>query len=480
MEEKRIISLKGIIGYASALYFVGLFSSFISFGVTLMLIKVITKEALGKLGFFVAFYTLGNSILSFGMERTIVKYVGEGRIHKAKIIKIIFLLTGIISIFTILGGIMIYSFNKLWAFSLLMITPCLFCSFSVSIFRGEFARNKEIKFNLVCSLLNSGITLILLLFFKNELAPILGQIFSYYICAIFLLFYLLSKVKGDDRCSINTSDWSWIKEMAKFSFPLWIAILCATANRTADKFILQGFLGFSLLGEYYLSQQFFQFIDKPIANLSQALLGGLSISGIKSLSTYQRLISFNLVLFPSVALLTTGILPVLLKILNKDFPCVAPIFALLSVCFVAKSIEVVNTVSTIVKNYPQANQNTHLITFLINIPTLLILVSCFGIYGAGFGVITFWFLYIFIHMHFMKKILPEYVSLGLRMCIKALLFYLLALSLIFKIGGIAIIPLGIAVYLFGSHWIGIWSYLELKAMMEELFKRKSLTKAEQI
>jgi len=178
---------------------------------------------------------------------------------------------------------------------------------------------------------------------------------------------------------------------------------------------------------------------------------------------YRRIISINLAFIPCVALGVVALAEPLTHILfTAEYTLVPTIVAILSVAFVAKSTEFLNTALTIAQDYPQANRNAKIWTTLLYIPTAFLLVKTYGVVGAAWGYVLSWASYALIHMVFMSRRLPNHSACTLRLTLAALVLYGITL------GTMQIASLGLFSVLFAPVYLGVGHLLRLWDLSDAL------------
>lgn len=381
--------------YGGLLYGVNLLTSFVTFMVTILLARAITKEELGMYGLFQAYFVLAGAITSFGLSQSIVKFVAERSVDVREIHTLVGAVVGVMAVvLTLAGAALLHFGHDVLGLAVMTLPAYHLFDFALSYARAHLWKRAESAIILGSSLGTSVFIVALLPVFPDHRAPIYGQMLSAYTTAGVLLAVFLFVRRGEAR--FMPIHGGWLKDFALVAYPIFITAILYTVSGVADRFIVEQHLGLLVLGEYFLAMTLFNILDKPVALLSRVLLSHLCGPGaqldpqrhIESVRTVMRL---NVVLLPVFSLLVVGILPVVLVyFFNKDYSNTFDILAIVSVIMAVKAFEVVNSMLAIAKNNAKTNVHSQFLSLLIYLPMALVFVRFFGIAGVAVAIVVRW------------------------------------------------------------------------------------------
>lgn len=398
------MKLKDVYRYTGTLYAVNLLASGLTFLVMIWLSRQISKEALGAYGLFQAYFMLGAYVTGLGVNQTTVKYIAERKIPLTEIHSLLAtVLTAMVAAF-VGGGLLLIHFGyELAGLAAIMLPAYHLFDFSLSYARGHLWKRAESGILLASSLGTSAFTLLLVPIFPDYHGPIFGQIVSSYCVALTLLAIFFYKQSRPCFTPVRNG---WVKGFAVIAAPVFVTASLYSFSEVVDRFIVEHFLGLSVLAEYFIAMSFFNILDKPSGLLSRVLLSYFS-SGSKDdaatqLQSVQRLIRFNTLVFPVFSLAVITVLPpVLSHFLNKDYGNAFNILAIVSTVMVIKAFEVVNSMLAVARNRPSTNMYSHVFSLTVYIPLAIVLLKLFGIYGIALSIVLRWIVfsvYQFLHM----------------------------------------------------------------------------------
>jgi O-antigen/teichoic acid export membrane protein len=153
---------------------------------------------------------------------------------------------------------------------------------------------------------------------------------------------------------------------------------------------------------------------------------------------------------------------------GEDYTLAPILTAILSVSFVFKSVEVLNTAFTIANDYPQANFYSKVWALVIYLPSAFLLVSNFGVIGAACSNVISWGSYAMIHARYMGKKLPEHAAHTLRHGMVGTTLYIVIIALVLYIDQIWFIFLAIPLYLVMGHLLRLWNLKQVPDLVRRL------------
>src|SRR5688572_27698859 len=162
--------------YSASLYGVTLVSSAISFAVTMIVAKRISREALGLYGFYVTVYAFLGMLLCSGINQALVKRLGEAK-DASPLVRFALSLSLVLAIACWPLAFLLHRAGALaTAFGVAALPFFVLQLLAASVFRAGFEKKKEVTLRLAVSLLNSAITVgLVFLAFDPERAPIIGD-----------------------------------------------------------------------------------------------------------------------------------------------------------------------------------------------------------------------------------------------------------------------------------------------------------------
>ncbi len=467
---------KKIFEYAAWLYFLSMISSAVSFFVTMHMARVIQKAELGKYAMYVAIYSLSGAFLTAGVDRTFVKFVGEGDEDYSDLIVLYLLFTLCFGILFSVIGVLLSPFfeHEIWM-GLIAIGPFI-CTYNAAcIFRGRLERTSEVKLIVGISLLNSLLTVTLLSFYQNEWAPIIADFLSLLIPSIVLIYIFFQRVRSLSREKILLrNNHQMVRNFFKFAKPLWFAGVAYAINSQLTNFLIKAFLNYKSLGDFYFAKTMLMLISKPLDTLSKVLLAGFSIKREVDLKHFRTIIGTNLLLFPSLALFVINALPFMTAALglkqysNANFYVALLVLSLPLIC-----IQALMGIANVVFNVPEVSQNSHVFSTVVCVPASVGLIYYFGVPGAALVPSLYALLLFFVNVFLLRNIASSHAILSLKMGILGEALYVLSLLLSFYCGSLLTVWLIIGVYALCGHVCKIWDIYESYSMLIRFFRKNS-------
>lgn len=456
------MKIRELYSYAGTLYAVNLVASFITFVVTIVLSREVSKADMGAYGLFQAYFLLAVSASGgFSISRTIVKYVAERKVALLQIHTLIGLLVGAMLLLSLAVGAALLAFGyELSGLAVLALPAYHLMDAALAYARGRLWKHVEWLILLGSSIATSAFILVLLGPFSDYRGAVYGQMASLYATALVLLALFVFPRRGKVFATIEGD---WVKGFGKVAVPLFVTSIIGSVAETADRLIIDRLLGLAILGEYFLAMAFMNIVDRPVAMLSRVMLSYFSghnrrASGPDSHAhLVSNIVKINLFLLPLFALTIVASLPWIMQhFLNKDYTSAFTIFAVVSIVSVIKAVEVVNSTLVIAKDNTMTNLYSQAVSLAVYLPVAIVLAHGFGIVGVAAAVVARWGVYAgyqFIHM---QKSGVATVSVWLLA--RALIAYGIAVSLFHTA------PLAMpAVYVVTAGLLQLWSFADLSA-----------------
>ncbi|MFA7676120.1 MAG: oligosaccharide flippase family protein, partial [Candidatus Shapirobacteria bacterium] len=228
--------------------------------ITVIIARVLGPRGQGIYSVAILFPSLLLIFTSFGINPAVPYFLGKGKYSAKKILGTSFILNFLISVFTILIGlIVIFLFSerffpdieKIYLFlSLPLIPLTLFFGLGCQTFLGL---QKFSKYNFF-SIFQSGIFLILVTIFLLTMrfgvtVTMLSQIISYIVAIIFLLFVIVKETKGIDF----KPNVEYLKECFVYGIKVHLAGIFDFLHSRIDLFLINFFINPFSAGIYFAS-----------------------------------------------------------------------------------------------------------------------------------------------------------------------------------------------------------------------------------
>lgn len=462
---------KQVLSYSALLYG----ASYISSILTLILLTILTRHlsanALGEFAFFSIIFTLGGTLLSFGLHRTLIKYLAEGKEDRTDLYTIYGFFSAAVTVLTTVAGLVAsFFFSATVSLGIATVGPSIAVTLVASLLRAQYEKSKESALIITGSVLGFIFTMTLLFLLPRgeHLIPILGVFITNVVMAIGLLWYYFRyKISPYRRKLSSKRLWALTKELWTFSFPLWTSGLGSMANDEIDQYSVTYFLGFASLGEYYLALKIFFILEKPITILSKVLMTTFSTPEGKSFDVYKRIVSLSHAIFPFASLASVAVAPFLIPLMfTNRFPHVVLMFSLMSIAFAFKGIETMNGIVTITQNHPEINQRSQLTALPVNTLGLVVMVKAFQVNGAAVAKGFTRGLYAMLHTFFMRKVLPDHSRFSQGLCVKSVLLYIAILMGMLWAHHPVVWVSGPILYLVLGHYLGICNLTDILLLMQ--------------
>ena len=445
------MKLREIYGYTGVLYGANLLSSFVTFLVTIVVTRHVSRTEFGMYGMFQAYFLVFAYVFGLGISQATVKFVASGRLALAEVHSLLAWALGSIAIICSCGAAVLLALgDRLAGLALLGVPAYQVFEVSLSYARGKTKREREALTLLGSSLLTSSATVLFLHHYPDFRGPVYGQLAGIYITALILsLGFLLGRRRPFARLEPAA-----VRAFVVIALPVYGAAALFAIAESFDRFVIRRYLGFRLVGEYVLALAFLNIINKPIALLGRVLLSHFaraeSVHGSHpDEAGYEDIIRLNLFLLPVFALAVVGLLPSALKLLlTRNYTASFDIFAIVSAVVVLKGSELVNSSLLIARRTPMTNVYTQLVALLVYVPAALVLVHAFGIIGVAIAVVIRWMAMSAAQIVQMNR---QGLPSGSSLMMRAFLAYGLALSL-FHVAPWAMS----AIYIAGGLALQIW------------------------
>ncbi len=468
---------KKFVTYSISLYAATIFAAAIGVLIKSLIAKTIGKEALGIYFYFITVTTLGGAVLAFGLGRTLAKYVAEKRNGEGgEVVGSVLALQAVISVVLAAVGFLTWGHIELvYSLALIAVGPFTFFDLACAVLRGQLDRNREVPAVFLAALLRLMSVWLCVSLIGNIWSPTVGLVLAYLSVAVLSLAYFIWRHPEwwRPRPLIRTYSETAFWTLMGLAAPLWMTDVLAIISDQADRFLVQGQLGYVVLAEYSAAFTLISLIGQPVAVMSRMYLVTFARGFYTEAAKYRRIVAINLAFIPCIALGVVALAEPLTRILfTAEYTLVPTLVAILSIASVTKSAEVMNTAFTIAQDYPQINRNAKIGTTLIYLPTAFFLVRTYGVMGAAWSYVLSWAAYALIHMGFMRRRLPDHAACAFRLTLAGLALYAVVLAAM-RFSSLGLFSVLFApLYLGLGHALRIWDLDEGIELVHRLIPRR--------
>ncbi|MHB1587177.1 MAG: lipopolysaccharide biosynthesis protein [Acidiferrobacteraceae bacterium] len=387
------MKLREIYRYTGLLYGANIATSFITFLVTVLITRHISRSEFGMYGLFQAYFLLFAYTAGLGVSQTTVQFVAGRRLPLAQLHSLVGAALALISVSCIAGALLLlYLGNRLAGLALFGVPAYQLYEAALSYARGKVKRHREAGILILSSSLTSVFIVIMTLHYRDDRGPIYGQLCGLYTTAILLLAgFFLGRPHRFAAVRLAA-----VKKFNRIAGPVYVSAALFAIAESFDRFVVHRYLGFSVVGEYVFALTFLNIVNKPISLLSRVLLSHFSMAEVPGdpgteHAAFEDIIRLNLFLIPTFALVVSGALPSALGLfLTRNYSLSFSLFAVISIIVVLKSVELVNSSLLIAKRTPMTNVYTQILTVVVYVPLALLLARKFGVFGVAGAVVLRW------------------------------------------------------------------------------------------
>lgn len=439
-------------------------SSGVSFLVTIYMAKTITVEDMGVYAFYVAVYSLCGSFITSGVDRTFVKFIGNGERDYSSLLSLYLLITLFCILFFLLLGIFLIPFLRfeIWL-GVIAVGPFVCVQLGAVIFRGKLEKKNEILLIMSISLINSISTFILLSIDKTAKSPISADFASLVIPSILITILFLKRLGGvPSFFFFCKNEKKLVVDFFTFAKPLWLAGIAFSGRSQLSNFLIRYYLGYQSLGVFFFSRHLLGLATKPVDILTKVLLAGFSIKNDVEINNYKSVLSLNLIVFPAICLLIVFSLPFGLEMVGLDEYKGASLYvSILSLALPLTCVQAIMGVVNVVFNVPDVSQKTYVLSAVVSIPFSVVLIKYFGVVGACCVPVLFSFLLFFFNVKFLSKCAPQHSRIAFKVGVGAQLIYATALFTGYYFSNVFISMVLVFLYLVFGHFSKVWNLYEL-------------------
>jgi len=368
----------------------------------LILARTLSIEEFGLFFAIFAFLNMLYGFKSMGVGAAFIRFVGEYKekknYEKIKALVIYFFLIQLI-IFGLIS-IILFSFSKYLTLNyfktskallpFIILNVAFFFSIFVSTFRGFFQAYQKTEYyssiEFIQTLAAIIITLILLKFGFDFLAPPYAYLFSFVLVS-FLYFFLFLKVFPFFKTRFIL-DLPILKKLIAFSVPIIIGAIASSVISSEDTVLLTYFRSLKEVALYSVAMptvNMMRYIPKALSVVIFPISTQLYLKNVKRLSAaLTQMYKYLFILMVPLAFLIFSFSKEILNIFfGKNFADAAICMSILSLAMIFNTIYIVNQNILIGTDKPKVYVKALFIEAIISTLLDLILIPRYGIYGAA-------------------------------------------------------------------------------------------------
>ena len=469
---------KKVLSYSVGLYATALIMSGMRIGVKSLIAKTLPKEALGSYAYFNTVLLLGGALLAIGLKRTLAKEVAARKEEKSFAPLVTAVLTFFVAaslILLIIATIFNQKLDWIYVMILIAVGPATIFELATSTLRGQFDQKREVSALLIAAVLQAVCILLLIQLTHSYKAPVLGLAISYILLAVGVLLYFGRRYAGKWKPAqvYGFYQSGAFRSLILLAAPLWTVDILSILSNQSDQLIIRNRLGYSALAEYAAAFTFIGLMDQPITILSRVFLVTFAGGYYNEFNHYRQVTSLNLAFF---SILSFGVIaisrPLTPILFTNEYQMVPFLVMILSITTIISSIEVVNSSLTIAVDYPQANRNAKFWTTLIYVPSAIVLVSRFGVYGAAWSNVGAWLGYALLHAAYMRKRLPKHSGYAMRSFVISTTLYTGTIIAIWYFKSFWLVLAAVPVYLLLGQAFRLWDVRQLPQLARRLMSER--------
>ncbi len=382
------MTLREIIRYAGTLYGASVAASVVTFGLTILISRDISRADLGAYGLFQAYFLFGAYASSFGLAPATVKWVAGGTVDDGEFLAFISLrLLGISALLYVAAAIAYALSFKILAAALFTLPAYQVFNVALSAARARLWRRREALLLVFASLATSAWIFVLLTADHTYWAPVEGQVLGAYTTALVMIVYML--MQGLPRLR-----WpgAWRRAFWGTALPVFLGSTVFAVGELADRLIIRHVLGLRALGVYVLALTLFNLLNKPVHMLSRVLLSHFSqVEDNKSHAKALEIMRVNLAVLPLMGLAAAAILPwVMPLVLNRNYEQAFPVFAALTAVILVKAVELVQSSVAVARDSAMSNLRAQVVALAVYAMPVFFLARSFGLMGVAWAVVLRW------------------------------------------------------------------------------------------
>ncbi len=382
------MTLKEILRYAGTLYGATVVASIITFGMTILLGRDLSRTDLGLYGLFQVYFLFGSYASSAGLPSATVKWVAGRSADDGEFLRFIVVRVCMISAALYAAAAIAFRLGAPILASALFALPAFHVfNITLSAARARLKRSAEATLLVMASLATSAWMFALLLFTHSQWAAIGGQVLGAYTTAVLVLI-----VAARWRLPSMKRPGAWRSAFWRTARPVFLGSTVFAIGDLADRLIVRHMIGLKALGAYVMALMLFNVINKPVHMLSRVLLAHFSQSARTAQDARAIDIArFNILILPLMGLTAAAGLPWALSfVLHRNYVDAFPVFAVMTSVIVIKAFELVHSNIAVAKDSAASNLRAQCGALIVYGAAVIPLVHWMGIIGAAWAVVVRW------------------------------------------------------------------------------------------
>ncbi len=382
------MTLKEILRYAGTLYGANVAASIVTFAVTILVSRDISRADLGRYGLFQAYFLFGAYASGLGLAPATVKWVASGAVDDGEFLAFISLRLFAVALMLYVAAAAAYAFQaRILAAALVALPPYHVFNVALSAARARLWRRREALLLVIASLATSAWIFALLFLNHTDAAPISGQVLGAYTTAFVVALYAWRHGWPRPR-----SPGPWRRSFWATAMPVFLGSSVFAVSELADRLVIEHILGLASLGVYVMAMTLFNILTKPVHALSRVLLSHFSQGrSAHTDASAPDIVRVNLAVLPLMGLIAAAVLPrVIPMFLNRNYSLAFPVFAVLTVVIVIKAIELVHSSLAVAHDSAGSNTRAQVAALIAYAAVVVFLAQRFGLIGVAWAIVLRW------------------------------------------------------------------------------------------
>ncbi|GBC59254.1 hypothetical protein DENIS_0190 [Desulfonema ishimotonii] len=424
--------------------------------------KVLGKTEFGVYNHYVLVYSTISGFLTAGTQKSLITFINADR-EQNKPLFIRLLLT--FAFFLFLTSLLIFYIGRYFyslstCLALIAVVPNVFVMLAGLVYRSGLNAKGEVAIQMTVSLSNSLLTILLLILWASQYAPILADFLSLLIPSL-IVFYILSKSRENSSLFILPSD-PKLSLFWKTTGPLWIAGILSHININARQLLVDWYLGVDNLAILSFVVAVFTMIQRPIEMIQRAVLPVLTINKEWE-GEEKKLMSINLLIFPLLAICIFVCYTTFLELGNYHaYKNTLPHMLILGVGLPIGSIEFIFVAMCIAVGRQDIHKNVMFLSIFINLPLYYLFIVKWGLLGAFCSYSLYSIVYGLILGFKLRHIFKDQIIFACAKLTRCMIVYLFCLVWIYKYPDTFYTFGAILFFVLGTRGFGLWDRTKLK------------------
>ena len=376
----------------------------LTFVVGMLAAHIKGKGAFGDYTTYVLVFGILQSIFINGCNQTIQKFGADDEENRQRFGLLAYVTFGIALCIGAIGFLATGMLFGKWALGLAFLAAPggILWWWARYLFRSTLNPKGETALSVVSSLSNAFLILGFLKLTAYDDAIIYGDFAAYVLSGLVAFLCIPFAVKATPWQLLKTPiPRAWLKEMFRFSLPLWWAGQLFTVGGSAQGLMTRGHpkLGTGPMAEYGVMGTLAQFIHHPMDIVGHAALPGLVLEKENRDEMYRELLRLCLLSFPFLAISIAAGLPLLIEIMDWAFQFVAEkeqglaskyggVYLLLLITAIGTpgaAAEIVTGQYAVAQNRPDIALKAKAVSLAVILLSLLPLANFYGLAGVVFA-----------------------------------------------------------------------------------------------